>query len=297
MLKRKTDEKKRASLTVRIVISLALAIVMISSSAVGALAAGLSDKLDAPVGKVNIRMNGRAVLEGEAGIIDSVTYVPLRRFCELNGAESISWDGATKTATVKKGEMRAEITDRKDYIEANGRYFYLSCPVMNIEGRLYVPVRVISMLFSLDVSWDHESRTVDLVSRQESFVSGKKYYDAEDLYWLSRIISAEASGEPLLGKIAVGNVVLNRRESRAYPDSIYGVIFDRKHGVQFSPVAIGTIYNTPTEESVIAAKICLEGFTLSSSVLYFMNPRIATSNWISKNRPLAFTIGNHDFYN
>ena len=24
---------------------------------------------------------------------------------------------------------------------------------------------------------------------------------------------------------------------------------------------------------------------------------IATSNWISKNRPYAFTIGNHDFYN
>lgn len=281
--------------TARIALAFALALVMLFTSALTSAAA--PQVSHGAVGKVNIRMNGRSVLEGEAGIINSVTYVPLRRFCEISGADSVSWDGASKTATVQKGEMRAKVSDRKDYIEANGRYFYLPEPVINSEGRLYVPIRVIAMLFSFDVSWVHESRTVELTSSQAPFISAKSYYDAEDLYWLSRIISAEASGEPLLGKIAVGNVVLNRRASSAYPDSIYGVIFDRKHGVQFSPVAIGTIYNTPTEESVIAAKICLEGFTLSSSVLYFMNPRIATSNWISKNRPFAFTIGDHDFYN
>ena len=48
--------------------------------------------------------------------------------------------------------------------------------------------------------------------------------------------------------------------------------------------------------AVIAAKICLDGYSISDEILFFMNPRIATSNWISKNRPFAFTIGNHDFY-
>ena len=111
------------------------------------------------------------------------------------------------------------------------------------------------------------------------------------------IISAEAKGESLKGQIAVGNVVLTRVRSTSYPNTIYGVIFDRKHGTQFSPVSYGTIYQTPTESSVIAAKICLEGYTLSDTILFFMNPRLATNNWISKNRPYAFTIGNHDFYN
>ena len=99
-----------------------------------------------------------------------------------------------------------------------------------------------------------------------------------------------------LGQIAVGNVVLNRVRSKSYPNTIYGVIFDRKNGTQFSPVALGTIYQKPTASAVIAAKICLEGYTLSNDILFFMNPRIATNNWISKNRPYAFTIGNHRFY-
>ena len=121
-------------------------------------------------------------------------------------------------------------------------------------------------------------------------------YNENDLYWLSRIISAEARGESLEGQIAVGNVVLNRVRHASYPSTIYGVIFDRKHGTQFSPVSMGTIYRTPSESSVIAAKICLEGYSISDEILFFMNPRIATSNWISKNRPFAFRIGNHDFY-
>ena len=123
-----------------------------------------------------------------------------------------------------------------------------------------------------------------------------EYYDSTDLYWLSRIISAEAKGEPFAGQIAVGNVVLNRVRSRSYPNTIYGVIFDRKHGTQFSPVSLGTIYREPSASSILAAKMCLEGYTLSEDILFFMNPRIATSNWISKNRPFAFRIGNHDFY-
>ena len=121
-------------------------------------------------------------------------------------------------------------------------------------------------------------------------------YDADEVYWLSRIISAEAKGEPMKGQIAVGNVVLNRVRSSAYPNTIYGVIFDRKHGTQFSPVSFGTIYQKPTASAEIAAKICLEGYSLSEDILFFLNPRASTNFWIVKNRPFAFTIGNHDFY-
>jgi N-acetylmuramoyl-L-alanine amidase len=96
--------------------------------------------------------------------------------------------------------------------------------------------------------------------------------------------------------MAVGNEVLNRVRSSQYPNSIYGVIFDRKHGIQFSPIANGTIYNTPNAESIIAAKICLEGYSLSSTALYFLNPRISTSFWIVENCTYEFSIGGHDFY-
>ena len=45
-------------------------------------------------------------------------------------------------------------------------------------------------------------------------------YSENDLYWLSRIIEAEASGESFNGKIAVGNCVLNRVKSSEFPNTI-----------------------------------------------------------------------------
>ena len=262
------------------------------------LSVSAAQKYNFPEGAadVNITLNSRAVLDGEAAIIDSVTYVPLRSFSELCGADSVSWDASTRTATVKKYNLVAKISDRKNYIEANGRYIYLTAPVKNIDDRLFVPIRPISLIFSLDVDWNSNSRTVVLKNTTKVFKSAKEVYNENDLYWLARIINAEAGGESLMGKIAVGNVVINRKNSRSFPNSIYGVIFDRKYGTQFSPVAIGTIYKTPNAESIIAAKICLEGYTVSDEILYFMNPRLATSKWISKNRPFAFRIGNHNFY-
>ena len=121
-------------------------------------------------------------------------------------------------------------------------------------------------------------------------------YDSEDIYWMSRIINSEAGGEPFLGKIAVGNVVMNRVRSSQYPNTVKDVIFDRKYGVQFSPIINGTIYNSPNYDSIIAARICLEGYSLSNDVIYFLNPRIATNFWIVNNCKYEFTIGNHKFY-
>ncbi|MBQ2468213.1 MAG: cell wall hydrolase, partial [Clostridia bacterium] len=113
---------------------------------------------------------------------------------------------------------------------------------------------------------------------------------------LSRIISAEAEGEPLEGKLAVGTVILNRVASPDYPDTIYGVIFDRQNGVQFTPAGSGTVYCDPGPDSVRAAKMCLEGYRTSGDILFFMNESIAESFWIKNNRAFAFSIGKHDFY-
>ncbi len=253
---------------------------------------------DFPTGAVPVRvtMDGKEVLRDEAVIIQSVTYVPLRSFSELVGADSISWNGKTGTATVKKGSVTVSVTDGGYYLVASGRYFYTDQKVLNIGNRLFVPIRPIAKALSVEVEWENATRTVKLTSTGKTLTTGSAYYNQTDLYWLSRIISAESAGESLYGQIAVGNVVLNRVRSRQFPNTVYGVIFDRVGGVQFSPVAMGTIYKTPSASSVIAAKICLEGYSISDEILFFMNPRIATSNWISKNRPFAFSIGNHDFY-
>lgn len=182
------------------------------------------------------------------------------------------------------------------YIEANGRCFYTETSCRIIGGELYVPIRPLAYIFNVDVVWNDAARSVKLIDRGGVCKPADAVYWDGAVLWLSRIIYAESRGEPLLGKIAVGNVVMNRVRSPQFPNTIYSVIFDRKYGTQFTPVATGAIYNTPSDECVRAAKMVLEGATVSNEVLYFMNPRIATSSWISKNREFAFKIGNHSFY-
>ena len=266
------------------------------SIAVGVSAGAASPAFPEGSTYVKVTLDGKEVLKNEAILINSVTYVPVRSFSELMGADDISWNQKTRTATIKKGDVSIYLTSGALYVGANGRYFFTVEKILNINDRLYAPVRAIAKSFNASVDWDNNTRTVVITSGKKAIASGSDFYNSTDLYWLSRIISAEAAGESLVGQIAVGNVVLNRKASAQYPNTVYGVIFDRKGGTQFSPVSMGTIYNTPSEMSIIAAKICLDGYSVDTGILFFMNPKIATSNWISKNRPFAFTIGNHSFY-
>ncbi len=250
-----------------------------------------------PYESIPITLDGNRILGASAYLIGGNTYVPLRAFSDAVGEYEISWNDYTKTATVKnEGVLHISATPGKQYISVNGRYFYTVGEILNVDGRLYVPVRPLAKAFALELEWDASTRSVSLKSTGQRTKWANEVYNTDDLYWLSRIINAESGNEPFLGKIAVGNVVLNRKRSAQYPNTVYGVIFDRKHGLQFSPVGNGTIYNTPNTDSIIAAKICLEGYSLSDDILFFLNPRIATSFWIVYNRPFAFSIGRHDFY-
>ncbi|MBR5537038.1 MAG: cell wall hydrolase [Clostridia bacterium] len=156
---------------------------------------------------------------------------------------------------------------------------------------MYVPLRGLAGVLHCDITYDGAARRVTLSTPEETASNN------DAVYWLARIIEAESGAEPYRGKLAVGNVILNRVKSADFPNSIYGVIFDRKNGVQFTPVANGTIYNTPSEESVRAAKDCLSGTSVVGNCLYFFNPKTATkAGWIIQNCRYFASIGNHDFY-
>ena len=119
----------------------------------------------------------------------------------------------------------------------------------------------------------------------------------DDVYWLSRIIHAEAGAEPYQGKVAVGNVVLNRVKSKDFPNTIYNVIFEYYKNIpQFSPVADGTIYNTPSSESIKAANEALNGARPVGNATYFFNPNKAAGSWIVNNKSYVTKIGGHVFY-
>ena len=76
-------------------------------------------------------------------------------------------------------------------------------------------------------------------------------------------------------------------------DSIYGVIF--QYG-QFDVARTGAIHLTPNELSVVAAKLCLEGYNTVGDSKWFLNPKIGSAAWFNTYKTLTYSIADHDFY-
>lgn len=243
--------------------------------------------------QIPVRINGTDAEMG-ALLIGSTTYVPFDRANEALSNNSAYISGTPAEMHSVSPFARVSARSGDCYIETEGRYFGGSESIV-VSGMLYVPIRSIAKAYGSDVTWQSDTRSVDL-SAGGRITHGDTFYDSDAVYWLSRIISAEAMGEPMEGKILVGNVILNRVASSQFPNTIYGVIFDRTHGVQFTPTVNGMIYNAPSDDSVIAAKLCLDSYYLSRNALYFLNPSIATNFWVPANRPYLTTVGSHSFY-
>lgn len=234
---------------------------------------------------------------GEIEVKNNTTFVGIRKFSTaMKWDAKVTYTSYNRTITVKTDKLTLTAKDGASYIVANGRYLFTSTPIYMKNGRMYAPVLLMAKAFDAKASWSNATSSFNITRGSGGILSGDKYYREDEVYWLSKIINAEAGGEIMIGKIAVGNVVLNRTRSSSFPNTIYGVIFDTKNGVQFSPVANGMIYKTPNSDSIIAAKICLEGYTISYDILYFVNPKIAPNSWVSKNRIFYQQIGNHAFY-
>lgn len=230
--------------------------------------------------ELSLYINGRAIGEGFCFQKDGVIWLPVEGFGELFDYSELS---------AKAGECYITSRDRAiPCSKSDVQVTVIDC------GVLCAPLEALLSAVGL--------RSTEIIGDEiciwgvPTFPSAEDIYSEEDLYWLSRIISAESRGEPFVGQLAVGTVVINRTGSKYYPDTIYGVIFDRVGGVQFTPASTGSVYRDPTESSILAAKLCLEGFSLDDGILFFFNSKLAAGSWITSNRTYTMTVGQHDFY-
>lgn len=235
---------------------------------------------------VPVQVDGE-LLPAVSHLESGVTYVPLRTLLDTMGGWEVSWDSKEAQAVAVSDTHRLTADPAERTITVDGLDYQGKVYVEN--GRTYVPLRLVSTLLGGSAVWDPWLGGAAVTSPEAD-------HDAADLYWLSRIISAESGGEPMKGQIAVGNVVLNRMEDPNFPNTIPEVIFDRVDAVQFEPVANGTVYISPTAQSVEAAKRVLDGETVLSEALYFYAPALSKGVWINANRTYDTTIGCHRFY-
>ncbi|MBQ3403889.1 MAG: cell wall hydrolase [Oscillospiraceae bacterium] len=238
--------------------------------------------------------NERAFISDSAFIESGTTYVKAPDACRQLGAEISQADAQTLTASAPG--LSLNINAKKTVMNANGRYLWLADRIFEKDGVMYVPLRTLCDVFGAQIEWDGATRSIHIITGGEPIMPGSEFYNADDLYWLSRIIEAEAGGEKLIGQIAVGNVVINRVVSSEFPDTIYGVIFDKKYGVQFTPAYSGAVYNTPSENAVIAACLAMEGTNIVDNSLYFVTVKVAPYSWAGRNCEFVTQLGCHNFY-
>ena len=108
---------------------------------------------------------------------------------------------------------------------------------------------------------------------------------------LSKLVYAEARGEPYKGQVAVAAVVLNRVKSSSFPNTISGVIYQKG---AFSCVTEGQINLTPDDTAIRAARDAMNGWDPTGGCLYYYNPKTASDQWI-RTRTVKTVIGNHSF--
>jgi len=226
-------------------------------------------------------------------VFNGDVYVSLESVCGVLGYDTeISRDTDTNTLTVSVAGIEIVAGEVENTLIANGRCLYLPDGYYEINGSPVFPVDAVAKIFTLSVSGSGDDGGVDFGTANEAvLLSGDEYYNADDLYWLSRIITWESGNQPIEGQIAVGNVVLNRVASEGFPDTVKGVIFQPG---QFSPVAAGVIYREPYDISVLCAKFVLEGYkTVGDDVLFFQAWRYgAVANFAE----YVCTIGGHSFF-
>jgi len=213
-----------------------------------------------------------------------ITYVPLRALTSaLQPDWTVSWQDGQGIIEGTEADAPTFMFCPGETTFSCGEYkFSLSSPVLVEEERLLIPIRPLAAALGVEVDWNPQNGVT--LSSEES----------DAVYWLSRIISAESRGESLEGQVAVGNVVLNRVSSPDFPNTIYGVIFEPD---QFEPVRNGTLWDEPTESSILAARLSLAGVkTVAEDSLYFLAPELTDNHWTMENRDYVTTIGVHWFY-
>jgi len=112
-----------------------------------------------------------------------------------------------------------------------------------------------------------------------------------DITLLGRAIQGEAEGEPYIGKVAVGAVLMNRVDSPDFPKSLSGVVYQ---GLALESVANGRINTAVNADCLKAARDAYNGWDPTYGCLYFWNPSKKVNPWVWS-REVIVTYGNHVF--
>lgn len=192
-------------------------------------------------------------------------------------------------ALYKRGSSGATVTEIQTRLKSWG---YYNGAVDGIYGsRTESAVKYFQRTNGLAVDGQAGDKTLAALGIYEKPSSSSGSASDGNVYLLARLISAEARGEPYVGQVAVGAVVLNRIDHPSFPNSLSGVIYQKG---AFSCLDDGQFDQPISDSAYRAAREALNGADPTGGAIYYFNPATATSKWIWS-RPQMLTIGSHIF--
>ena len=245
---------------------------------------------------VSLYFNGQPLeLANYARLFDGVTCVPVRDFFEAMGC-TVEWDREAGIIRITREDgLDMELIPGDRLARANGRCWYMNQPCRADEGTALIPLRDAAKVFSCSVMWDNVTRTAFLEGG-ELLESGETFYNQDDLLWIARIVRHESCNQPLDGKVAVANVILNRMHDAGFPNTAEEVIFDTRNGVQFVKRSSKSILKDPCETCWLAAKLAMEGYETAPDCFFFASNKVAPTCWAGRNREVYTVIAGHTFF-
>ena len=221
-------------------------------------------------------------------ISEGVVYVPVRALCEALGAQ-VTWDENTGIALAQKDDVQLYFSCIEENKVRMAQIHY---------GSLCVPVREVTDAFGYTVSWDNRFYNVSIsapdVQIPPEYVNTEAFSNA-DVLLLAKLIYAEAGACGFNEQIGVGGVVMNRDRSPLYPDTISGVIYDRRWAIQFTPAYNGLLNREPSGVAIIAAKCVMHGVNIVRNCTGF-GYAAHTNSWMAQNMNWYCTYGVIGFY-
>ena len=192
-------------------------------------------------------------------------------------------------ALSKYGSRGSEVRTIQEKLK---RWGYYTGSVDGIYGSLTVSaVKRFQQKNGLTVDGIAGENTLNAMGIMQGSSSGSSTNNSSNVNLLARAIYGEARGEPYIGQVAVGAVIMNRVRSSKFPNTIAGVIYQSG---AFDAVSDGQINLQPDATAKKAAQDALNGWDPSYGAIYYFNPSTATNKWIWS-RPMTVTIGKHRF--
>lgn len=112
--------------------------------------------------EVNVVINGtKQSLQPPAVLKGGHTLVPLRGVFETIGA-NVNWDGAKKTVSIAKGDVKISLKIGEKHAVVNGEKVALSAPAAIMNSSTMVPLRFVSETIGAKVGWDSNTKTATI---------------------------------------------------------------------------------------------------------------------------------------